>query len=82
MLKDFNFRIKFKIFVKVERGDFTYRRVMHKKEKRKNNPHSKKIVLCSQRNYFIIDMIGIIKCMYMVTFTKKATKNKTRLTNT
>lgn len=55
---------------------------MHKKQKRKNNPHSKKIVLCSQRNYFIIDMIGIIKCMYMVTFTKKATKNKTRLTNT
>ena len=63
-----------RILLKAKWGDFTYRRVMHKEQKRNTIQTLRNFVLYPQRNYFINNMIGIIKCIYMVTFTKKQLK--------
>ena len=47
---------------------------MHKERKRNTIQTLRNFVLYPQRNYFISNMIGIIKCIYMVTFTKKQLK--------
>ena len=63
-----------RILLKANWGDFTYRRVMHKERKRNTIQTLRNFVLYPQRNYFFSNMIGIIKCIYMVTFTKKQLK--------